>query len=241
MRVHTKNRAEKLFHSDNDGISWNEINFPSESEPEFNSIEITPNGRLFVSEYKTGIIWSDDKGKTWNHTNTRKLENYTIKSFNDTLIVASASRFLSFSSDAGQTWHDILEMLSLNIYLREFDFDLDGNLYFGTMNNGVYKFTDFQTIVNSTPVKQVKLLTTEVEAYPNPFKDIVSFTINKKVNYALIFSIDGQFIDHIKNTGINNNISSFKWNANTVKNGVYIASFYNSSHTRLCQSKIVKK
>lgn len=147
---------EGLFVSDDNGISWEQIN----SKPCENKIRAIATNDIgtFISTQEDGVFLSIDNGKNWQPTNTGLPNNskicYLFAEGNN-LYAASRGKGLFKTSNNGNSWeHSSVEINTLSVNALLYTND---KLIAGTFGGGIY-YSDNTNLVPGGLMPSIKSL-----------------------------------------------------------------------------------
>jgi len=166
-----------IYESDDGGAKWNDISQDSLKDTYFNKLVYSGN-RIYAATTK-GVYTYDIFYKNWSKNDVGIGTQYVsdlIRTADGEFYAATYSG-IYYSSDSGGVWQAI-DMGDVSKKVNCIRFDMQGNLYFGTADNGVY--------TSKTSLTDVLEETTELEMpalsnFPNPFRHstTITYTIPK--------------------------------------------------------------
>lgn len=217
------------FHRSMDnGITWENIGI---TDAHLDEIEVNPDGSIIVGGDQTFMQISYDGGVNWEselNVNCRALESDLQ---NNLFNSASAYSYvdLLFSEDWGNTWISLFEE-GFSPVVNKISISPDNTVYLHSIGstNNIYK--------SINPILHVNFDSheTQVEFYPNPANNQISFSIPQDLtlNKFIIYDLRGQKV--LNGKLINNFIDLTPLNS-----GLYILEI--ETENKIIRKKIIKK
>ncbi|MDA3838700.1 MAG: hypothetical protein PF574_06930, partial [Candidatus Delongbacteria bacterium] len=126
-----------VFYSDDYASSWSPRN--NGLPTDWIETLLQKDSLLFVGTGNAGVYVSSDKGLNWSSRNTGLNDSLYVRNIlnhNGTLIACSKPLGVFYSMDDGLTWKEFNSGLT-NTYIASLEI-YDGNLYAGSIGDGVY-------------------------------------------------------------------------------------------------------
>ena len=151
--IYAGTRSGYIYKSTNDGLSWTLLR---NSNNIYNSvianIVIAPNGNIFATNLREGVLRSTDNGATWavknNGLNSLMAASLNINSNGEIYMATQKDDKFYYSSDNGESWHDILSNLTYTT-INQIRFDKHNNIFLAT-DESVWRNADAITPVEIT-------------------------------------------------------------------------------------------
>ena len=151
--IYAGTRSGYIYKSTNDGISWTQLR---NSNNIYNSVivdmVIAPNGNIFATNLREGVLRSTDNGATWavknNGLNSLMAASLNINSNGEIYMATQKDDKFYYSSDNGESWHDILSNLTYTT-INQIRFDKHNNIFLAT-DESVWRNADAITPVEIT-------------------------------------------------------------------------------------------
>jgi Secretion system C-terminal sorting domain len=214
---HVTSGYKGIKYSSNNGISWHNSGFINRKCLSL----LSANNILFAGTDSSGILRSDDYGKTWRQLPVNDIDVNRLIDFNNYLICGTG-RGVYYSSNSGNDW------IYLNTALgsqRVYSLMVSGNyLFAGTESNAVWK-TDISQIIGliqiSTEIPDYFKL---FQNYPNPFNPVtkIEFSIPKAQYVKLtVYDLLGREVASLVNQELKPGVYSANFNGTNYPSGVY--------------------
>lgn len=126
-----------VFYSNDYASSWTERN--NGLPTDWIETLLLTDSLLFAGTGDAGVYVSDDKGLNWSPRNNGLNDSLYVRNIlehNGTLIACSKPLGVFISRDYGETWQEFNSGLT-NTYIASLDI-FDGNIYAGSIGDGVY-------------------------------------------------------------------------------------------------------
>ena len=209
-----------LYRSTDNGITFNEI-YPGILWTNNNSISALGD-LIIVTNYNIhegGFYISTDNGNSWSDTVINTVDRCVLVQPNGNILIGGSPGIL-VSKDKGESWTSIPFVSNQVVEIEE---DMNGKLFFGTDNKGLYE-VDLITSVDQNTLsfpEDYKLY----QNYPNPFNSstIIKYYLPKESNIKLrFFNLLGEQI-LAENLGFQKaGVYEYMFNINNLPSGIYI-------------------
>ena len=191
-----------IYESDDDGIHWQNISGDSLGTTYFQKL-IFRNNIIYAATSKGVYIYNLDYNH-WTKSNVGINSSFIMDLIfgPENRLYAATYSGIYTSSDSGLVWRS-LSQDNGTLHDNCLKFDQEGNLYFGTNDNGIY--TSKKSL---TSIAEIKTKPHVMNCFPVPFKSVIniSFTVPELIenndNQASIILLDeqGRKISILKST-----------------------------------------
>jgi hypothetical protein len=231
------------------GTTWNDAivnNIPEEYLSEDASdIEIVNENTAFICGIHL-LLKTTDKGNTWDYIALNDVgadsSHMTISFYNETLgyIGDFFTGVIYVTTDGGANWtKDYTFQEKYNLYCS--DFNKDGEIYFGTNNGTILKWSNPSVSVENTPglVNSYSL----EQNYPNPFNPStsISFSIAGGGLVTLkVYDVLGREAATLVNEELTAGSHSVKFNASELSSGIYFYTLTSGNYVSTRKMVLLK-
>ncbi len=202
-----------------------------------NGLEVDSYDNIYAIVGTTGILHSPDNGITWQTISTGYSEaiSASFVDKNNNFLLGYKDGALFRTSDKGKSWVK-LDASVINSEITVIKQDIDGTIYIGTYDKGLYKLKEETLDINR--IAELPREPFLKQNYPNPFnpKTTIHYEIhNPSMVRISIHDMSGKEIETPVNSYHRPGSYFFDWNPKNLSTGVY---YYNLSASGI---NIVKK
>lgn len=209
----------KIYKSTNSGSDFSLVDSIGFYYVNINNLYIE-DSLIFFGEIVTesNIIYSTDYGNIWQKKWSNGSNSVGGK---DNLIICGRLKDLLYTLDKGLIWDSIPYPEKFYGYVKEIEFDSDGQMFFGTSSQGLYEMDFIVDVKEDYPsVKDLILY----PLYPNPFNSTVtvkySLPTDSKIK-IIIYNVLGEEIKFLELFG-RKGINLEKFSFNNLAGGIYL-------------------
>jgi len=155
---------------------------------------------IYYAAYEKGILYSTNKGNTWNFVNDNNIKNNDVRSLvnvDNKIYAAVWGKGVYVSTDMGNTWSQSgqIEVNAVQSLAK----DSKNNIYAATFGGGIYKSTDMGMTWNQLDISYRHIWTLAVDANDNifagSFGNGVYYSSNEGANWTVLNnSLTGEYI-----------------------------------------------
>ncbi len=216
-----------IIHSTDKGINWSTI---SQFGYYFDQLTVSSTSGSILG-IESGGVWlfrSTDEGFTWSKRDSALgNDRFTSIIFADNGKLFACGAGVFFSTDEGLEWFDITYNLPSSVH--SLAIGIDGYLYVGTYDNGIWKSSQRVTAVSEELVSYTPEQFFLDQNYPNPFNpttkiqyDIPTYT---KVQLK-VYDILGREVKTLVNEFQNAGRYTLDFSTSNLASGVFIYQLY---------------
>lgn len=232
-----------IFRSVDNGETWSEINNGLPTASGFNTLESSPTGVLFTSNYE-GTFRSKNNGDAWSKISDFETSDFL---FDDGKIYAAVPfEGVRLSMDYGDTWENVIARPDSNTWLTSLAFDSGGHLLGGTAGVGVFRSNSKVTSVNETEFLPKNFVLEQ--NYPNPFNPTteIRFFIPATASVSLkIYNLKGNLIRTVVSEIMRKGSYTVEWDGideshEAVASGIYFYELKTGTFSQVKKMSLIK-
>jgi ligand-binding sensor domain-containing protein len=205
-----------IFETDDNGAHWEDISGDSLNNTYFQRL-VFRNNIIYAATSK-GVYIYDLLYKHWTKSDVG-IDSPFIMDLNfgpDNLLFAASYSGIYASSDSGLVWRALAQDEG-TLHDNCLAFDQEGNIYFGTNDNGLY--TSKRSLTSIYTLKSNNLV---MRCFPTPFKSAITVSFNlpdlgAKENLPTSIALldeQGKVIPLLKKTSLKSGTHTFHFNLN---------------------------
>lgn len=222
-----------VLRSKDAGRTWSPAN-AGLTGTNMNTITVTGNGTLFVSDFRAGLFRSDNEGESWERVSlpgSFLFFRFLLPLPDNSVIAAGEIDILSglfLIEDGDQTWRQIDDgLLNKNVFALALA--ANGRVFAGTLGAGVFRTTEPRTAVAlDSPNIPARFILHQ--NHPNPFNpgSTIRFDLHQPATVSLdIYNLFGQRVRRLIHAHKMPGTHSFKWDGRDeggqpVASGIYL-------------------
>ena len=215
--------GDRMFHSDNDGVSW--IQDTTGSFSSIFRLTRSTSGTIYAAQYGAGVIQSVDQGLTWTLTDTASINHFvrTVDAdpFSGAVVYAGTGNGVYKSTNAGALWTNLngaFIPFSTSIHSMGVSPLTSGLVFAGTDSSFLYRSTDggstWTHLTNTAGFLATDIFIRTIDFDPTRANYVyvgsdsgrVYRSINAGVNWSLLFKLPTvNSVRHILVDPTNNN------------------------------------
>lgn len=185
------------------------------------AIAFSPQGHIYVnSDYK---IYMKSPNNSWRFIYSTNVSNANIN-FTSTGELYIWNMWVYKSKDYGLNIFSVPSPLITGFYCRDFDISENGNLFFATEVEGLFKTYIKPEATEFIDPIEVPTKTEVSHNYPNPFNASTKIKISCKNDEYFdiaIYNCLGQKIETIVSSVVKTGVRDFEWQPQNLPSGVY--------------------
>lgn len=209
-----------LYKSTNGGFTFDSVYIIDYRYIDRNNLFVNDSIIVFGENMAgSGIFYSTDYGDSWENKYFHRTLNCV--NGNENYIIAGTYKDIIYTIDNYSTLDSIPYPEKFYGYVKEIEFDKNGQLFFGTSSNGLYEMDFIVSVEEDNPLITDFVL---YPLYPNPFNSTVTIRYNLPVSSDLKITLYNTLGEKLKSLelfrqkGINEERISF----DNLAGGIYL-------------------